>query len=163
LLPALDFGPLILIVWTIIAVPALLGAIATILASSCGAQAVAHLPGARHFLATVIGGAVGCLCIVGVLWLGLLLLNSVASVVAGAIMLFGLIAVLLSAPLAGGLLGYQVGKFVSSQLNWYRCRTCGASFRSKHVRQQCLQCAEVADRIAVERACARGWTNIREL
>jgi len=146
----------------ILAVPVLLGVIGTILASSCGAEAIVHLSKGRHFVATAIGSFVGVLGLAGVLWGGLLFLDVLSGFTEKGPILGGFIALIVVAPLSGGLLGYQAARLLSSKLNWYTCKSCGARFRSQWVGTQCRLCEVEAVRVADERALSPSSTHIQK-
>src|SRR5437016_4844365 len=66
-----DLRGLVVVYWAALAVPLLLGVVATLLAGSEGAAAGPHLPAGRRMAAATAGGLAGCLALAGVAFAGL--------------------------------------------------------------------------------------------
>lgn len=161
--PAPDLGGLIVIFWAMMSVPIILGLIATILASSAGADAVLQLSRGRHLLAIALGSFLGSLCLAGVVAGGMLFTDSLgAAILLVPESLGAAILLVLVASVAGGLIGFQSAKLLSKSLNCYTCKACGARFRSQFASRECRRCAEDADRIAIATALVGSSSPIRE-
>lgn len=134
-LPSPDLRVLSLFIWTICAVPFLVGTFIMALASSSGAEGVVSLTQGRHLLATTTGIVLGGLCLVGSLLIGALWIESATWLV-----LFSFLA-----PGLACVLAYQSAKIVSVRLARYRCKVCGVRYFSRFAKDRCDFHAEELD------------------
>ena len=161
MLPCFDFEAAGRALSVFVSVPLLLlGMIVTILAGSSGAGARARLPKGRYWLALTIGGAFGCLVLLGSASLGLLIdpvlfLSPVLSAL--------LVLLLLLAGFLGAFTAYHVARLVSSTLTGYRCRSCWVRFHSRVPTDRCPQCADADDHDEAQQALVDFATRYRTL
>jgi len=155
-----DFGPLVLIVWTILSIPIVLAGIATLLAGSTGADAAAKLTKGRHLLATMCGTLAGWLVLAGFLLLGLQVVAALRDI-ATALVSLGI--VLLLASVLAATAGYWIGKAFGVMLTRYKCMSCGGVFRTNVWSPKCKMCIAEDDRSAAEWAHDNFESKIREL
>ena len=154
-----DFSAVYVFLGAILAVPLLLGITATILAGSEGANSGSHLTTGRHLLATAAGGTVGCVILTGATYGGL-------SVVVNMEGLEGFFGCFLTVFVASGLglcTAYATARAIGSNLDRYRCKTCGVRFRSPYARKHCPRCAEAIDQVESGRALAEFSARCRRL
>src|SRR5688500_14371697 len=140
MIPVPDFGGVCVIIWAIMSVPILsVVVVGIMLGSNVGAEAVVRLPPGRRCLACTFGCVVGFLCFGGFFVFGLFFVND-------------LIALTILSSVSSVLLAYQSARFISCQLNWCTCLTCGVRFRSPFISHECRPCAKEADGVNLERA-----------
>ncbi|HUR53410.1 MAG TPA: hypothetical protein VMZ71_04740 [Gemmataceae bacterium] len=104
-MPAPNFRVLEAALWAALAVPILLCATAVVLASWTGADEFPLASRGRRFVASTVGSVAGLAVLAGYVWLGSGYFWSLAVVA----------CVVLSAALAGGLVGHRAARFIASR------------------------------------------------
>jgi hypothetical protein len=127
---------LVLVLVEVLALPLLLGAVATLLAGLEGASAGPHLRTGRRLIAATTGALVGCLALAGAACFGLYVALSASTGLAGCFLAIVLASVL------GLLLAYRSARAIAARLNRYRCAGCRVWFRAQWPTERCPRCTE---------------------
>ena len=154
-----DFRGLVICFWSVLSVPIILGMTATLLAASDGANSPVRLPRGRRALATTVGGVIGPFVLAAMVCVTLYAIDGLGS----AIVLSGLPIGILVGSALGVLAAYQTARILSLNLNWYRCKTCGARFRARYATDRCERCEKRAEQEEVARALAGLAAHTHEL
>jgi len=143
-MPAPNLGNLIVALGLVLALPLLLGAVATLAAGLEGAEAGPRLPAGRRLIAAGAGGLAG----------GLALAAAAAAGLSAAAGLPGCFLAVFAASGSGMLTAYHAARVTAARLDRYRCGECRARFRSAWPAGLCPRCAGERELAGSRRAAA---------
>jgi hypothetical protein len=125
-----DLSGALVLIGTVLAVPFILGVVATLLAGLQGAVAGPELSTSRRLVGTMVGGLVGCTTLTVLSIAAYLVIRSLGQWFVAIFAASGL----------GLLSAYNTARVISNRMNRYRCRGCRARFHSPYPAVRCPRC-----------------------